>query len=87
MAAVGVRPGDDVAVYCGSGVQAAHTALALQVAGVTDDAAVYVGSWSDWVSDRTRPVELGLSAGPNAHLVAGPGPGRLGLTVARRGGR
>ena len=33
MAAVGVRPGDDVAVYCGSGVQAAHTALALQVAG------------------------------------------------------
>jgi thiosulfate/3-mercaptopyruvate sulfurtransferase len=59
MAAVGVRPGDDVAVYCGSGVQAAHTALALQVAGVTDDAAVYVGSWSDWVSDRTRPVELG----------------------------
>ena len=59
MAAVGVRPGDDVAVYCGSGVQAAHAALALQVAGVTDDAAVYVGSWSDWVSDRTRPVELG----------------------------
>ena len=59
MAAVGVRPGDDVGVYCGSGVQAAHTALALQVAGVTDDAAVYVGSWSDWVSDRTRPVELG----------------------------
>jgi len=54
-----VRPGDDVGVYCGSGVQAAHTALALQVAGVTDDAAVYVGSWSDWVSDRTRPVELG----------------------------
>ncbi|HET7475874.1 MAG TPA: rhodanese-like domain-containing protein [Dermatophilaceae bacterium] len=58
-AAIGVRPGADVAVYCGSGVQAAHAALALQHAGVTDDAAVYVGSWSDWVSDPTRPVETG----------------------------
>lgn len=58
MSATGVRPGDDIAVYCGSGVQAAHTALALHVAGVTDDAAVYVGSWSDWISDPTRPVEL-----------------------------
>lgn len=58
-ARAGVAAGDDVAVYCGSGVQAAHSALALAQAGVTDDAAVYVGSWSDWVSDPDRPVELG----------------------------
>jgi thiosulfate/3-mercaptopyruvate sulfurtransferase len=55
----GIAPGDDVAVYCGSGISACTVALALAAAGVTDDAAVYVGSWSDWISDRTRPVATG----------------------------
>lgn len=44
------------AVYCGSGVQAAHLALALEVHGVGPRPAVYVGSWSDWITDPTRPV-------------------------------
>jgi thiosulfate/3-mercaptopyruvate sulfurtransferase len=55
----GITPGDDVGVYCGSGVSACTVALALAVAGVTDDAAVYVGSWSDWISDPNRPVATG----------------------------
>lgn len=46
-----------VGTYCGSGVQATHLALALSVAGVTDDADVYIGSWSDWITDPGRPIE------------------------------
>ena len=53
-AAVGAVPGADVAAYCGSGVTACHNLLALAVARVP--AALYAGSWSDWVSDPERPV-------------------------------
>ncbi len=56
-AAVGAVAGADVAVYCGSGVTAAHDLLALRRAGVP--AALYPGSWSEWVADPTRPVEQG----------------------------
>ena len=55
----GIATGDDVAIYCGSGVSACTVALELAAAGVTDDAAVYVGSWSDWISDASRPVATG----------------------------
>jgi thiosulfate/3-mercaptopyruvate sulfurtransferase len=47
--------GQEVGAYCGSGVTAAHTVLALHRAGRTD-AALYVGSWSEWVADPGRPV-------------------------------
>jgi thiosulfate/3-mercaptopyruvate sulfurtransferase len=56
-AAVGATPGADVAAYCGSGVTACHDVLAMEVAGVR--AALYPGSWSEWVADPTRPVETG----------------------------
>jgi thiosulfate/3-mercaptopyruvate sulfurtransferase len=56
-AALGVRPGVDVAAYCGSGVGAAQTVLALEVAGLPS--ALFVGSWSQWVAEPDRPVATG----------------------------
>ncbi|MGN9761105.1 sulfurtransferase [Streptomyces sp. SD31] len=55
--ALGVSEGTEVGVYCGSGVSAAHEVLALAVAGIP--AALYVGSWSEWSSDPSRPVAVG----------------------------
>ncbi len=47
-------------LYCGSGVQAAHLALAMQVSDPhTPMPGLYVGSWSDWVSDPHRRVATG----------------------------
>jgi thiosulfate/3-mercaptopyruvate sulfurtransferase len=56
-AALGVAAGRPVGAYCGSGVTAAQEVLALEVAGFR--AALYPGSWSEWVADPTRPVAIG----------------------------
>ncbi|MFD8295690.1 sulfurtransferase [Streptomyces bauhiniae] len=55
--ALGVSGDAPVGVYCGSGVSAAHEALALAIAGIP--AALYVGSWSEWSDDPSRPVAVG----------------------------
>ncbi len=56
-AALGVTDGVPVATYCGSGVTAAHAALALTLAGFTP--ALYPGSWSQWSNHPDRPVATG----------------------------
>ncbi|HEY1180792.1 MAG TPA: sulfurtransferase [Rhodocyclaceae bacterium] len=43
---------------CGSGVTACHNLLAMEVAGLTGSR-LYAGSWSEWSSDPSRPVEKG----------------------------
>jgi thiosulfate/3-mercaptopyruvate sulfurtransferase len=50
-----------VGVYCGAGMSAAVTVLALAAIGI--EAAMYVGSWSAWVGDPARPVATGAIPG------------------------
>ncbi|GII20518.1 sulfurtransferase [Planosporangium mesophilum] len=56
-AGLGVREDQPVAAYCGSGVSAAQSVLALTLAGFRP--ALYVGSWSEWITDPARPVATG----------------------------
>jgi thiosulfate/3-mercaptopyruvate sulfurtransferase len=53
-----LEPGTRVGTYCGSGVNAAHTALAMTLAGLPTPA-LFVGSWSHWISDPSRPIATG----------------------------
>jgi thiosulfate/3-mercaptopyruvate sulfurtransferase len=64
----GIEPAE-VVCYCGSGITACHNLLAFEQAGL-GGARLYAGSWSEWSSDPTRPVEV---SGPD-------GLARLGRT-------
>lgn len=50
--------GKDIVCYCGSGITAAHNILALRHAGF-DEAALYAGSWSEWINDPQRGIATG----------------------------
>ncbi len=54
-ASLDLTPGEPVGAYCGGGVAAAGTVLALAALGI--EASLYVGSWSHW-SRQQLPVEV-----------------------------
>jgi thiosulfate/3-mercaptopyruvate sulfurtransferase len=49
---------EEIIVYCGSGVTACPNVLALREVGFTN-VKLYAGSWSDWISDASRPIATG----------------------------
>ena len=55
-------PAEGVVFYCGSGVTSIHNILAMLHAGLVESR-LYVGSWSEWIADRQRPVALGEKRG------------------------
>jgi len=61
LAGAGATNGSPVAAYCGSGLTAAHLALAGAVVGV--DVTVFPGSWSQWSNTPGRPVATGPAPG------------------------
>jgi thiosulfate/3-mercaptopyruvate sulfurtransferase len=58
---------DGAVVYCGSGVNATHHLLAMDVAGLRNGR-LYAGSWSDW-SNREAPVATGKEPGPGFRIL------------------
>ncbi|WP_066292527.1 sulfurtransferase [Arthrobacter sp. B6] len=59
--ALGISGDAAVAVYCGSGVTAAHEVVALELAGIP--ASLYPGSFSEWSNNPERPVVAGGQPG------------------------
>ncbi|MEJ2750890.1 MAG: sulfurtransferase [Anaerolineae bacterium] len=56
VAVLGQTDPDEAVFYCGSGVTACVNLLALNYAGL-GNGRLYAGSWSDWITDPSRPIE------------------------------
>ena len=54
-AVLGNESSEPWSVMCGSGVTACHLAISGLLAGF-DEPRLYVGSWSEWIRDASRPV-------------------------------
>lgn len=50
---------EETIFYCGSGVSVHNNLLAIALAGYDTLPRVYIGSWSDWITDASRPVATG----------------------------
>jgi thiosulfate/3-mercaptopyruvate sulfurtransferase len=57
---LGDVPSEQAVFYCGSGVTSAHTLLAFAHAGL-GDGRLYAGSWSEWITDPSRPQAKGAA--------------------------
>lgn len=55
---LGERTPAQITHQCGSGVTACHNVFAMELAGL-HGSALYGGSWSEWIADRSRPVATG----------------------------
>jgi len=55
---LGDAPKARLSVMCGSGVTACHLIISARLAGLPHPR-LYVGSWSEWIEDPTRPIATG----------------------------
>ena len=60
------KPAGQAVFYCGSGVSAVANLIAMDIAGL-EGARLYVGSWSDWITDPAHPIETGHQKSISRH--------------------
>ena len=63
---IGDRDPREVVFYCGSGITAAQNVLGMAHAGF-EGSRMYVGSWSEWIIDKSRPID-------DSWEIGDPGP-------------